>query len=79
MIITVKGCYLKSLNDGAKRNRLLYLKIMYTAIRKNLTFVINLVTFLASKLIQHVTAVGSIKNLDTGSYFAITLVNFLAN
>ena len=38
--------------------------------------------FLASKLIQHVIAIGlgigSIKNLDTGSYFAINLVNCLA-
>ena len=34
--------------------------------------------FLALKLIQHVIAIGSIKNLDTGSYFAINLVNFLA-
>ena len=50
---------------------------------KNLTFAINLVTFLASKLVQHVIAIGlgigSIKNLDTGSYFAINLVNFLAS
>ena len=29
--------------------------------RKNLTFAINLVNFLASKLIQHVIAIGSIK------------------
>ena len=35
-------------------------------------------TNLAPKLIQHVVAIGSIKNLDTGSYFAIDLVNFLA-
>ena len=35
-------------------------------------------TNLAPKLIQHVIAIGSIKNLDTGSYFAINLVNFLA-
>ena len=73
-------------------------------------FAINLVNFLAPKLIQHVIAIGSIKiliqahilhkfgdfsstkvdcnmyviaigsikNLDTGSYFAINLVNFLA-
>ena len=27
---------------------------------------------------QHVKAIGSIKNLDTGSYFAINLVTFLA-
>jgi hypothetical protein len=33
--------------------------------------------FLAPKLIEHVTALGSIKNLDTGSYFSINLVNFL--
>jgi hypothetical protein len=36
------------------------------------------VKFLAPKLIQHVIAIGSVKNLDTGSYFAINLVNFLA-
>ena len=36
-------------------------------------------TFLASKLIQHVIAIRSMKNLDTGSYFAINLVNFLAS
>ena len=30
------------------------------------------------KLIQHLIAIGSIKNLDTGSNFAINLVNFLA-
>ena len=29
-------------------------------------------------MIQHVIAIGSIKNLDTGSYIAINLVNFLA-
>jgi len=37
------------------------------------------VNFLASKLIQHVLAIGSIKNLDIGSYFAINLGNFLAS
>ena len=35
-------------------------------------------TNLASKLIQHVIAIGSIKNLDTGSYFAINIVTNLA-
>jgi hypothetical protein len=35
------------------------------------------VNFLAPKLIQLVIAIGSIQNLDTGSYFAINLVNFL--
>ena len=34
--------------------------------------------FLAPKLIQHVIAIGSIKNLYTGLYFAHLLVNFLA-
>ena len=29
-------------------------------------------------MIQHGITIGSIKNLDTGSYFAINLVNFLA-
>ena len=33
-----------------------------------------LVNFLAPKLIQHVITVRSIKNLDTGSYFAINLI-----
>ena len=32
----------------------------------------------ALKLIQHVVAIGSIRNLDTRLYFAINLVNFLA-
>ena len=31
------------------------------------------------ELIQHGIAIGSIKNLDTGSYFAINLVNFLTS
>ena len=35
-------------------------------------------TNLAPKLIQHVIAIGSIKNLDTGSYFAINFVTNLA-
>ena len=34
--------------------------------------------FIALKLIQHVMSIGSIKNLDTGSYFVINMVNFLA-
>ena len=41
-------------------------------------FVVKFVYFLASNLIQHVIAIDSIKNLDTGSHFAINLVNFLA-
>ena len=49
------------------------------AIEKNLTFAINLVNFLASKLIQHAITIGSIKYLDTGSFFPINLVNFLAS
>ena len=32
-------------------------------------FAINLVNFLALKLIQHLLPTGSIQNLDTGSYF----------
>ena len=51
--------------------------LIHTAIRKVSYFAINLVNFLAPKLIQHVVAIGSIKNLDTGSYFAITLVTAL--
>ena len=35
-------------------------------------------TNLAPKLIQHIIAIGSIKNLDTGSYFAINFVTNLA-
>ena len=35
-------------------------------------------TNLAPKLIQHVIAIGSIKNLDTGSYFAINFVTNIA-
>ena len=38
---------------------------------KNLTFAHFLVNFLAPKLIQHVIAIESIKNLDTGSYLHI--------
>ena len=30
---------------------------------------------LAPKLIQHIIAIGSIRNLDTGSYFAINFVH----
>jgi hypothetical protein len=37
-----------------------------------------LVNFLALTLIQLGIAIRSIKNLDTGSYFAINLGNFLA-
>ena len=35
-------------------------------------------TNLAPKLIQHVIAIGSIKNLDTASYFAHFFVTILA-
>ena len=35
-------------------------------------------TNLAPKLIQHVMAIGSIKNVDTGSYLAINFVTNLA-
>ena len=41
-------------------------------------FAINLVNFLAPKLIQHVVAIGSIKILIQAHIFAINLVNFLA-
>ena len=34
--------------------------------------------YLAPKLIQHVIASESIKKIDTSSYFAINLVNFLS-
>ena len=44
---------------------------------KNLTFARNFVN-LAPKLIQHVIAIGLIKNLDTGSYLAINFVTNLA-
>ena len=37
-----------------------------------------MVNCLALKLIQHGIAIGAIKNLHTGSYFAINLVNCLA-
>ena len=46
--------------------------------KKNLTFAHFLVNFLALKLIQHVIAIESIINLDTGSYFAINFVTNLA-
>ena len=49
---------------------------MYVYTRKE--SVVELVYFPASNLIQHVIAIGSIRNLDTGSHFAINLVNFLA-
>ena len=41
-------------------------------------FAINLVNFLALKLIQHLLPIRLIKNLDTCSFCAINLVNFLA-
>ena len=37
-----------------------------------------MVHFLAIKLFQYVIAIGSIKNLDTVSYFAINFVDFVA-
>ena len=41
-------------------------------------FAINLVNFLALKMIQHLLPIRLIKNLDTCSFCAINLVNFLA-
>ena len=43
-----------------------------------LYFAINLVNFLAPKLIPHVLAIESIQNLDTCSYFARNFVKILA-
>jgi hypothetical protein len=34
------------------------------------------VNFIASKLIQHVIAIGSIRNLDTGLYFCHKMCQF---
>ena len=71
------------LNDGAKRNRFPYLKILEKSYI--CTF---LVTFLALKLIAtcnikhlnskclNVIGIGSIKNLNTGSYFCTFFGDF---
>jgi hypothetical protein len=66
--------YFLLLNDGAKWNSFLCLKIMYTVIKKKLTFVQNFV-HLVPKLIQHAIAIGPIKDLDTGSYFSQNFVH----
>ena len=60
------------LNDDAKQNRFPYLKIMFVYISKK-SYVCTKICRI--KLIQHVISIGSIKNLDSGSYFCTNYFN----
>ena len=72
-LIFLQMYFFMLLNDGVKRNRLLYFK----PIRKILHLQWIGWIFYHQSWLQHVIAFGSIRNLNTGLCFAINLVKIL--